>query len=532
MRKKITMQSVYAAFLCVHAVLLLIGAFSIREDKFNLGEENPCLEIVPDSHERTSDGTQRYTFAYEPNGMDSCLLFYTNHQEVRVYADNERIYERNKADTIFGHTSGAVWNLVGFPADTKEIVVTIKAIYQSGENNKHTFYLGNGVKILRQMVHDDAFTMAVSLFLVMVGICMIIYWLFLCSRTKVALELLYMGISALLIGAWAFTEEDLVMVLFDNRVYASYITYILLMLIGVTFLFFLKHYIAKEGRYFHKFMALSAIGGMSLMMVLQWLDIADFKQTVIIVHIVLVCDLLYFLLGILDKMRGRRHGRNVGLNTAGLAVLAAAVGLELYAYYTQIANMQIFGMLGLLAYIIILGLEVASEASEKIARMRKAEIYKELAEKDMLTRCYNRNAYAEDIQKMVLGDSVYLVMFDLNNLKKCNDTLGHMEGDRYLTDSADLIKKVFDGHGKVYRIGGDEFCIIMENSSENEIRGLIQKLMQEEAAYNERSRTVRMQIASGYARYDAGMDADLDRTRSRADELMYENKKQLKAAMP
>ena len=120
-------------------------------------------------------------------------------------------------------------------------------------------------------------------------------------------------------------------------------------------------------------------------------------------------------------------------------------------------------------------------------------------------------------------------MFDLNDLKKLNDILGHIEGDRYLTDSADLIQKIFGRYGKIYRIGGDEFCIIMKNTSENKISSLIQQLIQDEAAYNKQSQTVHMQIAFGYAKYDAGLDADLDQTRCRADVLMYENKKQLKA---
>ena len=531
MKKKITLQNIYVVFLCIHVVFLMIGGLTIKEDKFYFREGDSCTEIAPDTHEILNDGTQCYTFICELNGMDNALLFYTNHQEIQVYADQELIYERVKANTIFGHTSGAVWNMMEFPVDTKEIVVMIKAIYHSGENNQHTFYMGNGVNILRQMIHDSVFAMGVSLLLVIIGICMVIYWLFLCCKTKVALELLYIGISAVLIGTWAFTEEKPVMLLFDNRVYASYITYILLIQIGVTFMLFVKNYMVKEGRYFHKILAAFAIGGTSLMMLLQCLNLADFKETVWIVHIVLVCDLIYFLLGILNKIRRGRSRKHVGLNTAGLIVLTLAVGLELYAYYAQIANMQIFGMFGLLAYIILLGLEVVSDASEKIAEMRKAEIYKELAEKDVLTKCYNRNAYTEDIQKKYTGDNVFIVMLDLNNLKKCNDTLGHMEGDRYLIDSADLIKRIFDEYGRVYRIGGDEFCIIMENSSEKEIGILIQKLMQEEAAYNEQSQTVHMQIASGYARYDAGKDTDLDKTRSRADELMYENKRQLKEAM-
>ena len=48
--------------------------------------------------------------------------------------------------------------------------------------------------------------------------------------------------------------------------------------------------------------------------------------------------------------------------------------------------------------------------------------------------------------------------------------------------------------------------------------------------YNQESQGVRMQIAIGYTKYDAQRDADLDKTRSRADQLMYENKKQLKEA--
>ncbi|MDE6516367.1 MAG: hypothetical protein K2L18_00745, partial [Acetatifactor sp.] len=138
MKNKITLQNIYIVFLCVHALLLIIAGFTIKENKYRLGEGSPYIEIEPGSHDILSDGTQRYTFNCAPSDMDYYLLFYTNHQEVQVYADNELIYERNKADSIFGHTSGAVWNMMEFAADTKEIVVTINAIYVSGEKNRHT----------------------------------------------------------------------------------------------------------------------------------------------------------------------------------------------------------------------------------------------------------------------------------------------------------------------------------------------------------------------------------------------------------
>lgn len=530
MNKQITLQKVYVIFLCFHIVMLIIAGFTVKEDKFNLGEEHPYAEITPERLERTTDGAQQYTFTIKESRMNSYLLFYTNHQEVHVYADNELIYERNKSNSIFGHTTGAVWNFLEFPADTKEIVITTKAIYQSGINNEHTFYRGNGIEILRQIIQNSILSILICIFLLIFGICMILYWLLICRKTRVAKELLYMGILLILVGIWSFGEEKSVMILLSNRVFASYLTYITLMLMGVTFFLFLKQYIGKDNRYFHRFLALLAFGGTFLMMVLQWFHIKDFKETVLIVHITLICDLAYLLFNILRKKREKKSKKNFWLNTCALIVLAATVGFELYAYYVHMENMQAFAMLGLLAYITILAIEIGSNASDKIEEIRKAEIYKELAVKDMLTQCFNRNAYNETIQKDFDHDCTYLVMLDLNNLKKCNDTLGHMEGDRYLTDSAKLIKEVFENYGQVYRIGGDEFCIIMENIMEEKIQDLLKKLIHEEESYNEQSKTVYMQIASGYAKYDANIDANLDQTRCRADILMYENKKMLKAA--
>ncbi|MCM1252037.1 MAG: GGDEF domain-containing protein [Clostridium sp.] len=532
MKKTISLQNVYIIFLCIHIVLLVIAGFSIKENKFNLGEQNSYAEITPIQHDVTSNGEeeiQQYIFSIDNTRMNSYLMFYTNHQEVSVSANGEVIYTRTKADSVFGHTTGAVWNLVEFPSDTSEIIVTIKPIYPSGWGDEHTFYQGNGVAILRELLHNSFFSMFICLILVLSGVCIILYWLVFCQKAQIAKELLYMGILALLIGAWAFLEEQIIMIMFSNRVYASYITYILLMLIGVTFMLFIKYYLVAKERLIHKFMLFLSFGSMPFMMLLQAFHIADFKETVLIVHIVLVCDLITFLFCIVDKTRKRKGKKNVNLNFIGLLVLTASVGFELYAYYTHLGNAQLIGMLGLLTYIIILGLEVGSNAYDKIAEIRKAEIYKELAEKDILTQCFNRNAYNDAVQKHSSEQNIYIVMLDLNNLKKCNDTLGHMEGDRYLTDSAKLIKKIFSNYGRVYRIGGDEFCVIMENTSDEEINGLIRQLREEENLYNEKSKTVFMQIASGYARYNPKEDSDLDQTRCRADILMYENKKALKA---
>ena len=530
MKKKIKIQHIYIIFLAINITMLIAGIFFVKPNRFNLGESIEYTEITPVNYEKTNDGKRQYTFAVTSNGLDSYLMFYTKHQDIWMYADGELIYSQNRIDTIFGHSVGSIWNLVSFPSDTKEIVIALKAVYSSGEKQEFTFYQGNGVAMFRQMIHESLFSMGVCAIIIMLGIFMIIYWIIVCRKTKVAQDMLYMGIFVSLLGMWLLGEETGVSIIFDNRPYASFLAYTQLMLMGISFLIFVKFFLGAEDRYIHKILVAYSFTAMIVSIILQCLNIADFKQTAILSHICLVCGLLYLLGVICDKLRKRKGIRRVRLNLIGLLVLVSATGIELIAYYKQIQGLQVFGVLGFLIYIIILGLEVSASASDTISEGHKAEIYKVLAEKDILTKCYNRNAYNEDIKQKISDDSTYLVMFDLNDLKKCNDILGHIEGDRYLTDSAGLIQKIFGRYGKIYRIGGDEFCIIMKNISEDKICSLIQQLTQDEAAYNKQSQTVHMQIASGYAKYDAGRDADLDQTRCRADVLMYENKKQLKAA--
>ena len=60
-----------------------------------------------------------------------------------------------------------------------------------------------------------------------------------------------------------------------------------------------------------------------------------------------------------------------------------------------------------------------------------------------------------------IPDDTYVFSFDVNGLKDINDTLGHKAGDELLQGAAFCLRKVFGPHGRVYRIGGDEFAAII-----------------------------------------------------------------------
>ena len=85
---------------------------------------------------------------------------------------------------------------------------------------------------------------------------------------------------------------------------------------------------------------------------------------------------------------------------------------------------------------------------------------------DELTRCLNRRAYENDINKLKLDDEWIYISVDLNGLKRANDSYGHAAGDELICAAADCMKNSFHEYGKVYRVGGDEFVVIITERTE------------------------------------------------------------------
>ena len=120
-------------------------------------------------------------------------------------------------------------------------------------------------------------------------------------------------------------------------------------------------------------------------------------------------------------------------------------------------------------------------------------------------------------------------MFDLNDLKKCNDTYGHDYGDQYIKMAADALKKTFAQEGRCYRIGGDEFCAWMPYTSLDEIDKKLQMLEQDISELNNHGFVVIVSISVGYAIYQEDVDGGgLYSTMKRADAMMYERKQEYK----
>jgi diguanylate cyclase (GGDEF) domain len=164
--------------------------------------------------------------------------------------------------------------------------------------------------------------------------------------------------------------------------------------------------------------------------------------------------------------------------------------------------------------------------SDIISAEEKAANMQELANRDALTGIRNKTAYDAAIAG-IQDTKVGLAVVDLNNLKKLNDTYGHDKGDLAIKALSKLICEVFC-HSPVFRIGGDEFVVILRGQDYDNYDQLL-------ASFNERLKEMdgshepwkRISAAIGAAFFEDG--DDMNSLFKRADQMMYKRKKEMKA---
>lgn len=143
-------------------------------------------------------------------------------------------------------------------------------------------------------------------------------------------------------------------------------------------------------------------------------------------------------------------------------------------------------------------------------------LHTQVYKRDTLTGLLNRNSFYSDIES--ISSNVYIVCLDMNSLKKINDTEGHDAGDKALVTIADCIRNNLSRKDEAYRVGGDEFCILIhkdEKSTQKDVEAISDLIKQNFIS-----------VAYGYELYTG--KENFDAVYKKADAKMYKLKNQMK----
>ena len=199
------------------------------------------------------------------------------------------------------------------------------------------------------------------------------------------------------------------------------------------------------------------------------------------------------------------------LRMANVRIMLVVVGLFVLALITMMNNYNVMR-------------KRAEETEHQLGLAMSA------AKRDPLTGVKSKHAYIETEkildQQIQEGsyDTFAILVFDVNGLKHINDVYGHKAGDQYICSASSLICDMFE-HSPVFRIGGDEFAVILTGKDYNNRVAIL-------AQFNEvvegNIGTDNVVISAGISDFDKTKDTSLHDVFERADAFMYIRKKELK----
>ena len=166
---------------------------------------------------------------------------------------------------------------------------------------------------------------------------------------------------------------------------------------------------------------------------------------------------------------------------------------------------------------------VCNNISEIIAesRIKEHEMCIQ-AEIDGMTGVYNRRKYLElASDEHILNHRLAVVFWDVNDLKKINDSYGHEYGDRLIITISESIKQIASPTDEIIRIGGDEFLMIFHGGDERMVE---EKLSKWEDIIRGRDVVDGISATASYG-YACGFGSQLEELVHQADLMMYKNKR-------
>ncbi len=472
---------------------------------------------------------------------NDCIAFFSFQQQVEVFLDDEEVYSFIPNENTRSSTPGNKWNFIPLNKsdEGREITIHIYQCYNKGRITFPDIYIGTQAGIVITYMTVQIPRLYLSVIMIFIGILIGLFTVIKGSKTTLADPLKWLALFSIFRGIWGFIESNTYSFFTDRLLLISQLSYMSLKIAVPLYLQFINELVFSGNNKMIKILCRISIGEFFLTAFLQFANIADFASTIFITHAILLIgglytcgDIAYTLYRRSKESKGivKKYSRSIASLVCAITIIISSL-IDMYRYYTTNSpDVARFCRFGDLFFVLVMAFGVFKDFVYLLKMGENAAVIKEQASLDSMTKLLNRTCFERDIARgnKHLWKNRGIIVLDLNNLKYFNDKMGHDAGDQYIIFAAGLIDETFGGFGNVYRIGGDEFCVITKNITSShfeKLRDLLEiKVSREEASRSD----ISMAIACGYAIFDSSKDENLHDTMKRADEQMYIRKEEIK----
>ena len=461
------------------------------------------------------------------------LLFKSSHARVEVSLDGAPVYTYGTEKRLPGKSPGTYWHVVSLPAGSggRELSVCLTSAYDAPSGLEADIRYGGRGDCILALVSSILPVLVLNFTIIIMGvICMLLFVM--AARRKEQQErtgFLCIGLFSLTIAVWSLRQCGFLQFLLPDGEILYFVDIHLLFLVMPPLDLFV--YAISATKWKKGFLWISAMYLFEIVLgtAMQMAGIADIFEMLVCLHVLIAFNGVYMFWAIHREVAVHKGGMVSRLRTPLYTLMVFGV-LELVTYYVPVlGEISIFLPLGAMVFILMLIWQQVEEHYQSMLEEQKYLYYKKLANTDLLTGASSRNAYEHMLKRLASAEenlrAYGSVLFDVNNLKIINDSCGHEKGDEAIKLCHESILEIFGDQGKCYRIGGDEFVLLVFDEMDI---GRSVAAFDELVARKRKGRDFPFSVALGYAVFDAAQDRDIQDTIKRSDAMMYLDKKRKK----
>lgn len=538
---KYFLKLVYAA-LAVCAVLMVCYFYNVERsntiinfdnvhimnDGWTLeGTENSKISLpyrVNDSYDKHIIISRIIDEEFVKGNSTMCISSY--YCDANVYINNKLIFNYESYKGGIGKTDGVVCLMVKLPEVKENSKLTIEYIPQFKMNSYKikSPIIGDKGDIIMNSYKKCAFDTSILLIFIIIGIVLIFVEIFSIGKIRIEVGLINTGMLSLFLGIYLISRIEWVHMILRNQKILYVSEFLSMALFTLPILLLIYKFTYYKYKVIFKSLAIINLINFIGQIIVYSCGKMELRNMINYTHIVLFIS--SFLIIVVVIVWGGETITKLGLKKAVIALCISGI-CEIISYYTGVFAVGKCMTIGMLIFVTLQMRFNVKKYIQIYRDIKNTEIYENLAYIDLLTGISNRNAYERDLitldEKKNQLKSIQFVMIDINGLKAANDNYGHAAGDVLIKSFGRILRNSIDERYKLYRIGGDEFVIIFENTSKERIMRKLGEITRRTYEYNTRA-DVKISYALGMAAYTSKKHRSIKEAIEEADSIMYANK--------
>lgn len=470
------------------------------------------------------------------------LRLYSVHSDIEVRYNDNVYYEYGKELRTEHKLLGYGFHFVHIPADYagKKLEIIMHITENDAFSSIDIPVIYNNDVVFRDFVIQNRIPLAINLFLIIFGVLLTFVSLIFCGRYRKFLRLICVGGFSAGIGCWSLCNYDLIILFTYNLRIKAFLEFGALYITPLfVLLFFWGDEFVNRNKSIttvYRIVVFAQIVFVLTAFILQITNVLHFPVFLRIQHLILLVICIgVILLTAHDIIKKQLYNKALILGMTIMLVIGLydMIHFSILKYLIVSEDYHYTSILCVGAMVFVLSqlVEFGSEIGRIFLQGARAEILEQMAYVDELTGLVNRRRCEEIWDSFDDESANYgIFSFDLNFLKKTNDTKGHAKGDLLIKMMAQVLLKVFDQVGDVGRIGGDEYVVLIKDMKDVDIQELIKQLEEEIKRINIEHPDLNLSASYGFCSHEQYPDLDSRHIYRKADASMYEMKAAMKAA--